>query len=85
VWAPGGRPRVAFGFKATGAKIVEIDLVADPARLRQLDLDFCRAEAKLGHSSPADRPELRVRIPLDLPCRSYDQLGKSLARTLPKA
>jgi hypothetical protein len=40
VWAPGGRPRVAFSFKATGAKIVEIDLVADPAHLRQLDLNF---------------------------------------------
>jgi RNA polymerase sigma-70 factor (ECF subfamily) len=38
VWAPGGRPRVVFGFKVTGGKIVEIDLVADPARLRQLDL-----------------------------------------------
>ena len=38
VWAPGGRPRVLFGFKVTGGKIVEIDLIADPARLRQLDL-----------------------------------------------
>ncbi len=39
VWAPGGRPRVVFGFKVTGGKIVEIDLIADPPRLRQLDLD----------------------------------------------
>ena len=38
VWAPGGRPRVAFGFTITGGKIVAIDLVADPERLRQLDL-----------------------------------------------
>ena len=38
VWAPGGRPRVVFGFTITGGKIVEIDLVADPARLRRLDL-----------------------------------------------
>jgi hypothetical protein len=38
VWAPGGRPRVVFGFKVTGGKIVEINLIADPARLRQLDL-----------------------------------------------
>jgi RNA polymerase sigma factor (sigma-70 family) len=38
VWAPGGRPRVVFGFKVTGGKIVEIDLIADPARLRQLAL-----------------------------------------------
>jgi RNA polymerase sigma factor (sigma-70 family) len=38
VWATGGRPRVVFGFTTRGGKIVEIDLVADPARLRQLDL-----------------------------------------------
>jgi RNA polymerase sigma-70 factor (ECF subfamily) len=38
VWAPGGRPRVVFGFTITRGKIVEIDLVADPERLRQLDL-----------------------------------------------
>ncbi len=36
--APGGRPRVVFGFTITRGKIVEIDLVADPERLRQLDL-----------------------------------------------
>ena len=38
VWAPGGRPRVVFGFTIRRGKIVEIDLVADPERLRQLDL-----------------------------------------------
>jgi hypothetical protein len=38
VWAPGGRPRVVFGFTITRARIVEIDLVADPERLRRLDL-----------------------------------------------
>lgn len=38
VWAPGGRPRVVFGFMITRGKIVSIDLIADPERLRQLDL-----------------------------------------------
>jgi RNA polymerase sigma-70 factor (ECF subfamily) len=38
VWAPGGRPRVVFGFTIVHGKIVEIDLVADPDRLRELDL-----------------------------------------------
>jgi hypothetical protein len=38
VWAPGGRPRVVFGFTITQGRIVEIDLVADPERVRQLDL-----------------------------------------------
>ncbi len=38
VWAPGGRPRVVFGFTITRGKIAEIDLVTDPERLRQLDL-----------------------------------------------
>jgi RNA polymerase sigma-70 factor (ECF subfamily) len=38
VWAPRGRPRVVFGFTIAHGKIVEIDILADPARLRQLDL-----------------------------------------------
>ena len=38
VWAPGGQPRVDFDFTITRGKIVAIDLIADPARLRQLDL-----------------------------------------------
>jgi RNA polymerase sigma factor (sigma-70 family) len=38
VWAPGGRPRVVFGFTITDGRIVAIDLVADPERIRQLDL-----------------------------------------------
>ncbi len=37
VWAPGGQPRVAFVFTITHDKVVAIDLVADPERLRQLD------------------------------------------------
>jgi RNA polymerase sigma factor (sigma-70 family) len=38
VWSPGGRPRVAFGFTVVGGKIVEIEVVADPAHLSELDL-----------------------------------------------
>ncbi len=38
VWAPGGRPRVVFGFTIARGKIVEIELVADPERLDRLDL-----------------------------------------------
>jgi RNA polymerase sigma-70 factor (ECF subfamily) len=38
VWAPGGRPRVVFGFALRRGKIVEIDMIADPERLRRLDL-----------------------------------------------
>ena len=38
VWAQRGRPAVVFGFTITHGKIVEIDLLADPERLRQLDL-----------------------------------------------
>jgi hypothetical protein len=34
----GGRPLTVFGFTVSGAKIVEIDLLADPERLRKLDL-----------------------------------------------
>jgi RNA polymerase sigma-70 factor (ECF subfamily) len=36
VWAPGGEPRVIFSFTLARGKIVAIDLIADPERLRQL-------------------------------------------------
>jgi RNA polymerase sigma-70 factor (ECF subfamily) len=38
VWAPGGKPRVAFAFTITQGRIAAIDLLADPDRLRELDL-----------------------------------------------
>jgi hypothetical protein len=38
VVAPGGRPFAVMGFTVTRGKIVEIDILADPTRLRQLDL-----------------------------------------------
>ena len=38
VWAPGGRSRVVFGFTFADDSIVRIDLIADPARVDQLDL-----------------------------------------------
>ena len=38
VWAPGGQPRIVFGFTIADEKIVEITLAADPERLRRLDL-----------------------------------------------
>jgi RNA polymerase sigma factor (sigma-70 family) len=38
VVAPRGRPVAVAGFTVEGGKIVEIDLLADPARLRELDL-----------------------------------------------
>ncbi len=40
VWAPGGRPRVAFSFTMSRGKIVAIDMVADAERLRELDLSI---------------------------------------------
>ena len=38
VWAPGGRPRVVFLFTIADEKIVAIELVGDPERLRQLNV-----------------------------------------------
>jgi RNA polymerase sigma factor (sigma-70 family) len=38
VWAERGRPRIVFALTITRGKIAEIDLVADPERLRELDL-----------------------------------------------
>ena len=37
-WLPDGRPMAVMGFTVVGGKIVEIDILADHARLRQLDL-----------------------------------------------
>jgi RNA polymerase sigma factor (sigma-70 family) len=37
-WMPGGQLRVVFKFTATSDKITAMDLIADPARLRQIDL-----------------------------------------------
>ena len=38
VWAPGGRPRVVFGFTIVDGRIVAIDLLADPERLDAMRL-----------------------------------------------
>jgi RNA polymerase sigma factor (sigma-70 family) len=38
VWMPGGRPRVVFRFTIGEAKIVGIELIADPKRLGEIDL-----------------------------------------------
>jgi RNA polymerase sigma factor (sigma-70 family) len=37
-WLPGGRPFAIMGFTVRRGTIVEIDILADPTRLRQLDL-----------------------------------------------
>ena len=38
VWAPGGQPRVVFAFTVHRDKITAIDVIADPGRVRELDL-----------------------------------------------
>ena len=40
VVAPDGRPQSVVGFTVKGGKIVAIDILTDPERLRQLDLAF---------------------------------------------
>jgi len=40
VWATEGRPRVVFAFTVARGKVVRIDMVADPVRLGQLDLEI---------------------------------------------
>ena len=37
-WLPGGQPFSVMGFTIKRGKIVEIDILADPERLRRLDL-----------------------------------------------
>jgi RNA polymerase sigma-70 factor (ECF subfamily) len=38
VWAPGGVPRVVFSFAIADDKIVELEVLADPERIRELEL-----------------------------------------------
>jgi RNA polymerase sigma-70 factor (ECF subfamily) len=38
VWAPAGDPRAVFGFVIAGGKIVEMEVIADPARIAELDV-----------------------------------------------
>jgi RNA polymerase sigma factor (sigma-70 family) len=43
-WAPGGHPRVVFDFTTENGRIVAIDLIADPARLGELELELLNEE-----------------------------------------
>jgi ketosteroid isomerase-like protein len=38
VWAPGGRPRMAFAFTVADGRITELRVLADPERLRRVEL-----------------------------------------------
>jgi hypothetical protein len=38
VWAPGGSPWMVFNFTLTNGTVAAIDLLADPERIRQLDI-----------------------------------------------
>lgn len=40
VWAPGGQPRVVFAFTVAHGQVTGIEMLADPARLAQLDLTW---------------------------------------------
>jgi RNA polymerase sigma-70 factor (ECF subfamily) len=40
VWAPGGTPRVVFGFTIRNGKVVELELAADPGRLSLLTIEI---------------------------------------------
>jgi len=37
-WLPGGQPFSVMGFTVRGGRIIEIDVLSDPARLSRLDL-----------------------------------------------
>ena len=40
VWAPGGTPRVVFGFTIRNGKVVAIELAADAERLGRLRIEI---------------------------------------------
>ena len=47
-WAPGGEAKSIFGFVITNGKIVEIDVIADPAHLAELDVRLLGASGTAG-------------------------------------
>ncbi len=40
VWAPGGNPRAVFVFTCSDGRIVELEIMVDPRRIRALDIVF---------------------------------------------
>ena len=46
VFAPGGRLSRALSFKIAGGKVVEVEIITDPERLRHLDLKVLDAGGK---------------------------------------
>ena len=48
VWAPGGKPRVVFGFSVLGGRVIRIDLLADPAVLARLRIEYPSAGGQEG-------------------------------------
>jgi RNA polymerase sigma factor (sigma-70 family) len=40
VWAPGGRPRVAFSFVVRGGRVASIELLADPETVAELEVEL---------------------------------------------
>jgi RNA polymerase sigma-70 factor (ECF subfamily) len=53
VVAPGGRPFSVLGFTVRGGRIVEIDILADPARLERLDLAVLDADGQDAAPGPS--------------------------------
>src|SRR5262245_31233610 len=45
-WLPGGQSSAVMGFTIRRDKIVELDILADPTRLRQLDLAVLRTRGR---------------------------------------
>ncbi len=43
VWAQRGEPRMVFSFRIADGKITRIDMIADPGRIGELDIDVLRA------------------------------------------
>nr|WP_239000886.1 hypothetical protein [Jiangella asiatica] len=42
-WVPGGHLGAVFAFTVTGGRIVAIDVISDPERIRQLDVELLDA------------------------------------------
>jgi RNA polymerase sigma-70 factor (ECF subfamily) len=55
VWAPGGQPRIVFSFTIVSGKIVEINLTADPERIRKFNVEVMPNARSLKEMMPNAR------------------------------
>jgi hypothetical protein len=67
VWMPGGRPRVVLDFTTSGHRIIAIDVIANPDRLRDLSLVIPEDPLKPHRRGAATQKQRSIAAPVEGP------------------